>query len=95
MQHVLVQQLEKRADVLTVVKERILTTSTCSIMQRRQEQCTFQGMLGLMDMLGGSVKVGGGRIEFSWQLVVTSFSVEKLSCTHYNAVGHQKTISTS
>ncbi|KAM9340283.1 gasdermin-E-like [Symphorus nematophorus] len=57
MQHKLVQQLEKRADVLAVVKERILTTSSCSVTQTKKEHCTFQGMLGLVGMLSGSVKV--------------------------------------
>ncbi|XP_068432041.1 gasdermin-E-like [Clinocottus analis] len=57
MQNPLVQQLEKLADVLAVVKERILTTDSCSITQMRKEQCTFQGMLGLLGMLGNSVKV--------------------------------------
>ncbi|KAM9838288.1 gasdermin-E-like [Aulostomus maculatus] len=56
MQHVLVQQLEKRAEVLGVVKERILTTSSCSVTQMKKEQCSCQGILGLVGMLGGSVK---------------------------------------
>ncbi|CAN9503825.1 unnamed protein product [Ophioblennius macclurei] len=45
MQHVLVQQLKKRAEVLAVVKERIFTTSSCSITQTKKDQCTFQGVL--------------------------------------------------
>ncbi|XP_022602640.1 non-syndromic hearing impairment protein 5-like [Seriola dumerili] len=57
MQHVLVQQLEKRADVLAVVKERIVTTNSCSITQTKKEQCIFQGVVGLLDILGSSVKV--------------------------------------
>ncbi|XP_041811778.1 gasdermin-E-like [Chelmon rostratus] len=57
MQHKLVQQLEKRSEVLVVVKERILTTSSCSVTQTKKEQCTFQGVLGLVGMLGSSVKV--------------------------------------
>ncbi|XP_031710053.1 gasdermin-E-like [Anarrhichthys ocellatus] len=57
MQKPLVQQLEKRADVLAVVKERILTTDSCSITQTKSEQCIFQGILGLLGMLGNSVKV--------------------------------------
>lgn len=57
MQNPLMQQLEKRADVLAVVKERVLTTKSCSITQTEKEQCTFQGILGLLGMLG-SVKVG-------------------------------------
>lgn len=59
MQHVLVQQLKKRAEVLTVLKERILTTNSCSVTQTKKEQCAFQGVLGLVDMLGSSLKVGG------------------------------------
>ncbi|KAK9537099.1 hypothetical protein VZT92_005766 [Zoarces viviparus] len=57
MQNPLVQQLEKQADVLAVVKERILTTNSCSITQTKSERCVFQGILGLLDMLGNSVKV--------------------------------------
>lgn len=58
MQHILVLQLEKRAEVLTVVTERILTTNSCSVTMTKKQQCTFQGVLGLMGLLGGSVKVG-------------------------------------
>ncbi|KAK2830184.1 hypothetical protein Q5P01_018115 [Channa striata] len=57
MQHVLVQQLKKRAEVLAVVKERILTTETCSVTQTKQEHCTLQGVLGLVGMLGSSLEV--------------------------------------
>ncbi|XP_037330360.2 gasdermin-E-like isoform X2 [Pungitius pungitius] len=57
MQNPLMQQLEKRADVLAVVKERVLTTKPCSITQTQKEQCSFQGILGLLGMLGNSVKV--------------------------------------
>ncbi|XP_040909371.1 gasdermin-E-like [Toxotes jaculatrix] len=57
MQHVLLQQLEKQADVLAVVKERILTTNSCSVTHSKMEQCTFQGVLGLVGMLGRSLKV--------------------------------------
>ncbi|XP_063324746.1 gasdermin-E-like [Pelmatolapia mariae] len=57
MQHVLVRQIEKRAEVVGLVKERILTTSPCSITQTKVEECTFQGVLGLVGMLGSSVKV--------------------------------------
>ncbi|XP_027891527.1 gasdermin-E-like [Xiphophorus couchianus] len=57
MQHILVQQLEKHAEVLTVVTERILTTNSCSVTMTKKQQCTFQGVLGLMGLLGGSVKV--------------------------------------
>lgn len=61
MQHVLVQQMEKRAEVLTVVKERILTTKSCSISQTQKQQCTFQGVLRLLGLLGSSVKVLSGK----------------------------------
>lgn len=54
MQHVLVQQLEKEAEVLTVVKERILTTDSCSVNLTKKQQCIFQGVLSL---LGSSLKV--------------------------------------
>ncbi|XP_034560894.1 gasdermin-E-like [Notolabrus celidotus] len=57
MQHMLVQQLEKRAEVLAVVKERILTTDSSSVTQTKKEQCTFQGVLGLVGMLGSSLQV--------------------------------------
>ncbi|XP_041867279.1 gasdermin-E-like isoform X2 [Melanotaenia boesemani] len=57
MQHVLVQQLEKRAEVLAVVKERILTTSSCTVTLTKQQQCTFRAVLGLLGLLGSSVKV--------------------------------------
>ncbi|XP_072227041.1 gasdermin-E-like isoform X2 [Leuresthes tenuis] len=57
MKHVLVKQLEKRAEVLAVVKERILTTSSCSVTLTKKQQCTFQGLLGLLGLLGSSGKV--------------------------------------
>ncbi|XP_069032348.1 gasdermin-E-like [Embiotoca jacksoni] len=57
MQHVLVQQLEKRVEVLAVVKERIFTINSCSIAQKKKEQFSFQGVIGLLGMLGHSVKV--------------------------------------
>ncbi|RVE66874.1 hypothetical protein OJAV_G00111560 [Oryzias javanicus] len=57
MQHVLVRQLEKRADVLAVVKERIFTTSPCSVTLRRKQQCGFHGVLSLLSLLGSSVRV--------------------------------------
>ncbi|GAA6228608.1 non-syndromic hearing impairment protein 5 homolog isoform X3 [Lates japonicus] len=57
MTHVLVKQVEKQAEVLAIVKERILTTNSCSISQTKKKQCTFQGVLGLLGMLGSSVKV--------------------------------------
>ncbi|KAG7245114.1 hypothetical protein INR49_023680 [Caranx melampygus] len=46
MQHQLVRQLEKRADVLGIVKERIITTNSCSITQTKKEQCIFKGCSG-------------------------------------------------
>lgn len=51
MQHVLVQQLKKRDDVLAVVKERVLTTSSCSVTLIKKDQCTLRGVLRLMGML--------------------------------------------
>lgn len=57
MEHMLVQQLHKRAEVLAVVKERILTTTTCSITQTKKEQCMFRGVLGLVGLLGKTMKV--------------------------------------
>uniref|UniRef100_A0A4W5K1L7 Gasdermin Eb n=1 Tax=Hucho hucho TaxID=62062 RepID=A0A4W5K1L7_9TELE len=58
MQHVLVQQSQKRAEVFAVLKERILTTTPCSISEQVQEQGTCQGVLGLLGKLGThSVKV--------------------------------------
>uniref|UniRef100_UPI0037E7F183 gasdermin-E-like n=1 Tax=Semicossyphus pulcher TaxID=241346 RepID=UPI0037E7F183 len=57
MRHVLVQQLEKRAEVLAVVKQRIFTTNLCSITHTKKEQCTFQGVLGLVGMLGSSFQL--------------------------------------
>lgn len=56
-QHVLVQQLKKRDDVLAVVKERILTTSSCSVTMIKKDQCNIRGVLRLMGMLENSVKV--------------------------------------
>ncbi|CAB1320589.1 unnamed protein product, partial [Coregonus sp. 'balchen'] len=44
MQHVLVQQCQKRAEVFAVLKERILTTTPCSISEQVQEQGTCQGV---------------------------------------------------
>lgn len=58
MQHVLVQQLKKGSEVLVVVKERILTTNSCSVTQTRKDHCALQGVLSLIGMLGSSVKVG-------------------------------------
>ncbi|XP_036000882.1 gasdermin-E [Fundulus heteroclitus] len=59
MQHVLVQQLEKRSEVLTVVKERILTAEPCSVTLTKTQQCSFQGVLRLLGLLGSLVKVCG------------------------------------
>lgn len=50
-------QLKKRADVLAIVKERILTTNSCLVTQTRKEQCTLQGVITLLDMLSSSIKV--------------------------------------
>ncbi|XP_036947870.1 gasdermin-E-like [Acanthopagrus latus] len=57
MQHKLVKQLQKRAELLAVVKERIFTTSSCTISLRKKEQCSFGGMLALKNFLGNSVCV--------------------------------------
>ncbi|XP_047461316.1 gasdermin-E-like [Mugil cephalus] len=57
MQHLLMKQIEKHAEVLAIVKERIITTDTCSITQTKTGQCTVQGVLGLISMLGDSFKV--------------------------------------
>uniref|UniRef100_A0A7N6B2B3 Gasdermin pore forming domain-containing protein n=1 Tax=Anabas testudineus TaxID=64144 RepID=A0A7N6B2B3_ANATE len=56
--HVLVQQLQKRAELLAVVKERILTTNSCLVKQTKKQNCTFQGVVGLIGMLKSSIKVG-------------------------------------
>ncbi|CAB1416171.1 unnamed protein product [Pleuronectes platessa] len=56
MQHVLMQQLKKKAEVLAIVKERILTTGSCSITQSKNEKYIFQAALGLVGMLGSFVK---------------------------------------
>lgn len=63
MQHQLVRQLQKRADVLGIVKERIITTNTCSITQTKKEQCIFKGVLGLLDILGNSIQVCGETLR--------------------------------
>ncbi|CAB1350695.1 unnamed protein product, partial [Coregonus sp. 'balchen'] len=52
MQHVLVQQCQKRAGVFAVLKERVLTTTPCSISEQVQEQGKCQGVLGLLGKLG-------------------------------------------
>ncbi|XP_051926334.1 gasdermin-E-like [Hippocampus zosterae] len=57
MEHVLVQQLEKRSDILAVVKERILTTAACTVTQTKKEQCALHAMVGLLGKLGANVKV--------------------------------------
>lgn len=57
MQHMLVRQLKRQDDVLAVVKERIFTTSSSSITLTKKNQCAILGALGIMSMLGSSVKV--------------------------------------
>uniref|UniRef100_A0A667WGS9 Gasdermin pore forming domain-containing protein n=1 Tax=Myripristis murdjan TaxID=586833 RepID=A0A667WGS9_9TELE len=57
MNHVLVQQLEKRAEVLAVLHERIFTTSPCSVIETRQDQGTCGAMLGLTGKLRSTVAV--------------------------------------
>ncbi|XP_061738446.1 gasdermin-E-like [Nerophis ophidion] len=57
MQHMLVQQLEKRAEVLAVVKQTIFTTEACAVKQIKKESCALRGIVGLMGTLGGSVKL--------------------------------------
>ncbi|XP_062302063.1 gasdermin-E [Osmerus eperlanus] len=54
MQHVLVQQMEKRAEVFAVLKERILTTTACSITETHQGQSSCAGIL---EVLGNPVEV--------------------------------------
>ncbi len=71
MQHKLVRQLKKRDDVLVVVTERILTTSSCSVTQTKKEACAFQGVLGLVGMLGSSVKVGVSGLERVWSMTIS------------------------
>lgn len=78
MQHVLMQQLKKRAEVLAVLKQRILTTNSCSVTQTKKEQCTFRGVLGLADMLGSSVKVGGLECAFLENVTSHTYYVAKL-----------------
>lgn len=57
MGHTLVQQLKKRDLVLAVVKERIITTSSCAITMIKKDQCITRGVLGIMGLLGKSTKV--------------------------------------
>ncbi|XP_049606553.1 gasdermin-E [Syngnathus scovelli] len=56
MEHELVQQLEKRSDVLAVVKERILTTAVCTVTQTQKEQCALRAMLRVLGKLGADIK---------------------------------------
>ncbi|CAG5890422.1 unnamed protein product, partial [Menidia menidia] len=70
MSHVLVRQLDKRAEVLGVVKERILTTSPCSITLNKTQQCAFRVVLRLLCLLGSSVKLEirkSGRFDICLQ----------------------------
>ncbi|XP_061615627.1 gasdermin-E-like [Phyllopteryx taeniolatus] len=57
MEHVLVQQLEKRSDILAIVKERILTTAACTLTETKKEQCAFRAVVGLLGKLGANIKV--------------------------------------
>uniref|UniRef100_A0A3P8W6C1 Gasdermin pore forming domain-containing protein n=1 Tax=Cynoglossus semilaevis TaxID=244447 RepID=A0A3P8W6C1_CYNSE len=57
MEHVLVLQLKKRADVLAIVKERILTTNSCLVTQTRKEQCTLELFVCNCVQKKGSYKV--------------------------------------
>ncbi|XP_030002330.1 gasdermin-E-like [Sphaeramia orbicularis] len=57
MQHMLMQQLEKKAEVLAVVKDIVITAESCSIKQTKKEQCALQGVLGLVGLLGSFLKV--------------------------------------
>ncbi|XP_067337813.1 gasdermin-E-like [Channa argus] len=57
MHHMLVQQLKKEDEVLAVVKERILTTETCSVTQSKKKIRALEGVLGLVDILGSSLEV--------------------------------------
>lgn len=45
MQHVLMQQLKKKCEVLVVVKEVVLTTRPCSLTHTRRDQCNLMGAL--------------------------------------------------
>ncbi|XP_077446934.1 gasdermin-E-like [Stigmatopora argus] len=56
MEHVLVQQLEKRSDVLAVVKERIVTTTASVVTETKKEKCAFYGVVSLLGKLGASIK---------------------------------------
>ncbi|KAL0961981.1 hypothetical protein UPYG_G00334170 [Umbra pygmaea] len=52
MQHQLIQQCQKRAEVFAVLMELILTTTSCCISEQVQEQITCQGVLGLLGRMG-------------------------------------------
>ncbi|XP_069372412.1 gasdermin-E-like [Paralichthys olivaceus] len=56
MGHVLVKQLKKKSEVLAIVKERILTSDSCAVTQSKKEKYIFKAVLGLVGMLGSSVK---------------------------------------
>nr|XP_019945987.1 PREDICTED: non-syndromic hearing impairment protein 5-like [Paralichthys olivaceus] len=64
MGHVLVKQLKKKSEVLAIVKERILTSDSCAVTQSKKEKFIFKAVLGLVGMLGSSVKVGVDGVEF-------------------------------
>ncbi|KAM4631521.1 gasdermin-E-like [Polymixia lowei] len=57
MEHVLVKQLEKQADVLAVLKARVLTTCPCSLTETHQKQGTCGGVLGCVGKLGSTVEI--------------------------------------
>ncbi|XP_037119166.1 gasdermin-E-like [Syngnathus acus] len=56
MEHELVQQLEKRSDVLAVVKERILTTADCTVTQTQEKRCALRAVLRVLGNLSANMK---------------------------------------
>ncbi|KAM9824319.1 gasdermin-E-like [Neosynchiropus ocellatus] len=66
MNHELVKQLEKSNVVLAMVSEVILTTSVCSILEKRTSQCSLQFVLDLIGMLANAGRVSvteGSNLE--------------------------------
>ncbi|XP_076006192.1 gasdermin-E-like [Genypterus blacodes] len=57
LQHAQVQQLQKRAEVLAVLKERIVTTSTCSITETRHKNLGCLGTMALTSVQVSQVSV--------------------------------------